>query len=125
MALGPSHRGGTLVTLANRTPERGDVIQLQFDPQADGEAGKSGPALVISPLVYNRISKLLVVCPIASRQQGWPFEVLLPDSMETYGVVLVDQIRTVDCIARQAQFIEPASPELVLEVISRLETLVT
>ena len=125
MALGASHRGGTLVTLANRTPERGDVIQLQFDPQADGETGKWGAALVISPLVYNRISKLLVVCPIASRQQGWPFEVLLPDSMETYGVVLVDQIRTVDCVARQAKFVEPASPELVLEVISRLETLVT
>lgn len=119
-----------MVTIHDRIPERGDIIRLQASPQTASLQTTEAPpklcaAMVISPRVYNRISKLLMVCPIVGDQHGWPFEVPLPDSMETYGVVLVDQLRTIDCTARQAKFIEPASPELVMEVISRLETLVT
>jgi mRNA interferase MazF len=114
-----------LVKIEGRIPERGDIIRLQLDPRTGSEQAGYRPAMVISPLAYNQVSKLILVCPITSRQKGWSFEVELPDLMQTYGVILVDQIRTVDCDARKATFIEKAPLELINEVLGKLGTLVT
>ena len=114
-----------LVRIDGRIPERGDIIQIQLNPRTGSEQSGTRPTIVISPAAYNEISKLLLVCPITSKKKGWPFEVELGEGMQTYGVVLVDQIRTVDCQARNAHFLEKAPPELIDEILARLETLVT
>ncbi len=80
--------------------------------------------LVISPLPYNRISNLILVCPITSKIKGWSFEVELPAQMHTYGVVLADQLRSVDCRVRKAKFVKEAPLELVEQVLGKLNTLV-
>ncbi|MDB9526904.1 type II toxin-antitoxin system PemK/MazF family toxin [Oscillatoria sp. CS-180] len=113
------------MTAEDRTLDRGDIIQIDGSLQIGEGPLDRHFAIVISPLIYNRISKLMLVCPVVSSQKGWPFEVPLPESMETYGVVLVDQLRTVDREARKVAFVESATPELMMEVIGRLETLVT
>ncbi|MGK7880908.1 MAG: type II toxin-antitoxin system PemK/MazF family toxin [Crocosphaera sp.] len=64
-------------------------------------------------------------CQLTSRQKGWPFEVVLSPSMETYGVILVDQIRSIDCQARNAHFVETVPNDLMDEVLGKLETLLT
>jgi mRNA interferase MazF len=112
-----------LVKIDDRVPERGDIIQLELNPRTGSEQAGYRPAIIISPLVYNRISKIVLVCPITSRKKGWSFEVELPAQMQTYGVVLVDQLRAVDCNARKAVFVEKAPPELIDEVLARLDPL--
>lgn len=112
-----------MVKISGRVPERGDIIRLQFNPRAGSEQASYRPAIVISPLAYNHISKLILVCPITSRQKGWPFEVPLTEQLKTLGVVLADQIRIVDCSAREAMFVEKAPLELVNEVLARIAPL--
>lgn len=114
-----------MVKINNRIPNRGDIIRLELNPRTGSEQAGYRPAIIISPTAYNRISKIVLVCPITSRQKGWPFEVELPAQLQTSGVVLVDQLRAVDCSARLAVFVEEAPSEFVNEVLALLETLVT
>lgn len=113
-----------MVNINGVIPERGDIIQLQLNPRTGSEQAGYRPAIVISPLDYNRISKILLLCPITGRKKGWPFEVELPAQMQTHDVVLVDQLRAVDCSARGASFVKKASSELIDEVLARLEPLI-
>ena len=85
-------------------PDRGDIIWTDFDPQAGHEQAGSRPALVLSRHVFNAASGLAICCPITGRQKGYPFEVPLPANLEIYGVVLVDQIRSIDWRAREVEF---------------------
>lgn len=82
-------------------PESGDLVWLQFDPQAGHEQAGHRPALVISPSVYNRSVGLMLCCPLTSRIKGYPFEVEIEGVPRS--VVLSDQIRSVDWVARGAR----------------------
>ncbi len=111
-------------------PERGDLVKMSFSPQAVNEqAGheQAGwrPALVVSPGIYNDASSLALFCPISSRAKGYPFEVPLPVGTAIEGVVLADQIRSLDWRARKATFVCSAPGEVVEDVLARLEPLVT
>jgi mRNA interferase MazF len=112
-----------LVAINGRVPECGDIIKLQFNPQSGREQSGYRPTIVISPADYNHVSSLILVCPITNRQKSWPFEVELPASMNTTGVVLVDQLKSIDIKAREATFVEAAPLPLIDEVLARLETL--
>ncbi|MEO1352843.1 MAG: type II toxin-antitoxin system PemK/MazF family toxin [Cyanobacteria bacterium J06635_15] len=114
-----------MVKINGRVPNRGDIIRLEFNPRTGSEQSGYRSAIVISPEAYNRISKIILVCPITSRQKGWPFEVELPEQLQTHGVVLVDQLRAVDCSARGARFVEQLPANYVDEILGRLATLVT
>lgn len=83
-----------------RPPDRGDIVWLQFSPQAGTEQAGHRPAIVLSPGMYNRNAGLASICPIRSRAKGYPFEVSLPGGMRTRGVVLSDQIRSLDWRSR-------------------------
>ena len=112
-----------MVKIGDRIPERGDIIKLQLNPQVGSEQAGFRPAIVISPLAYNRISNLILICPITSKKKGWGFEVALPNSMQTFGIVLSDQIRIVDCSKREAIFVESSPVQLVDEVLAKIKTL--
>lgn len=114
-----------MVKINGVVPERGDIIKLQFNPQAGSEQAGYRPAMIISTADYNRISKLILVCPITSRQKGWPFEVELAPEMQINGVVLVDQLKSIDCSSRSPVFVEKAPAEVVDEVFARLHPLVS
>ena len=109
----------------NYTPARGDLVKTSFDPQAGHETAGWRPALVISPAAYNRASSLALFCPITSKAKGYPFEVPLPEGAAAHGVVLADQVRSLDWRARQATFVAKAPPAVVEEVLAVLEPLVT
>jgi len=82
------------------------------------------PVLVISPIKYNRMASLVLVCPITSNSKGLNFEVPLVEGMQTKGVVLADQIKTLDWRARKVKFVESIAQDLLEEVQAKLETLV-
>jgi mRNA interferase MazF len=105
-------------------PRRGDLVWIDFDPQAGHEQAGRRPALVISPGSYNARVGLALVCPVTSRVKGYPFEVVLPDGRDISGVVLADQVRSVDWRARKCTFADRAPTELLDEVLARLAPLV-
>ena len=112
-----------MVTIRGRVPERGDIIKLELNPRTGREQSGFRPAIVVSPIAYNRLSSVILICPITSRQKGWPFEVVLSSDMKTSGVVISDQIRTVDCKARKARFVEMSPQHIVDEVLGKIESL--
>ena len=61
-------------------PDRGDIVWLQFNPQAGHEQDGHRPALVLSPANYNRVSGLMLCCPMTSQKKGYPFEVVIVDA---------------------------------------------
>jgi len=104
-------------------PRRGDVIWISLDPQAGHEQRGRRPALVLSPGAYNRRVGLALFCPITSQVKGYPFEVALPDGLAVTGVVLADQVKSLDWRARQCARICAISEQLVVQVLRRLDTL--
>ena len=84
-------------------PRRGEVVWIDMSPQAGREQMGRRPALVLSPAAYNGASGLAVVCPIASRVKGYPFEVRIPDGLPVHGVVLADQIKSLDWRERSTE----------------------
>lgn len=104
-------------------PERGDVVWLTLQPQAGHEQTGRRPALVLSPAAYNGKVSLAVVCPITSRIKGYPFEVKLPDVCDVTGVILADQVKSLDWRARDAALITHLPAETTREVLKKLSLL--
>jgi mRNA interferase MazF len=105
-------------------PQRGDVVWLEFNPQAGTEQAGHRPALVISPQSYNRRVGLALVCPITSRVKGYPFEVELPEGLETRGAILCDQIKSLDWRARHAMRLASVPDSVMQAVTARIVALV-
>jgi mRNA interferase MazF len=105
-------------------PDRGDLVRLEFNPQAGHEQAGHRPALVISPGAYNRRVGLALFCPITTHVKGYPFEVALPAGSPVGGVVLSDQIKSLDWRARKARRIAKAPAVVIDEVLGKLATLV-
>ncbi len=105
-------------------PDRGHAVWLDFQPQAGHEQAGRRPALVVSPATYNRAAGLVLVCPITSKVKGYPYEVELPAHPEVSGVVLSDQVKSLDWRARRATFLCRLPEAVVGEVLAKLETLV-
>ncbi len=101
-------------------PGRGDIVWLDLSPTA-GHEQRGKPALVLSPVEYNRRTGLLIACPITTRAKGYPFEVALRGKVK--GVVLADQVRTVDWIARKARKAGKAPERVVQNVAEKLRLL--
>jgi len=104
-------------------PGRGDIVKLNFSPQEGHEQSGYRPALILSPIKYNRLSSLALMCPITNQSKGFLFEVALIESMKTTGVVLSDQVKSFDWKARQVKFVEKAPVHLVEEVLAKIEAL--
>jgi mRNA interferase MazF len=105
-------------------PERGDVVWLEFNPQAGSEQAGRRPALVISPSSYNRKVGLAIVCPITSRVKGYPFEVALPQGLEATGAILCDQVKSLDWRARRATPVGAVPVDVMEEVTARIVALI-
>lgn len=104
-------------------PAKGDVVWLEFSPQAGHEQSGHRPALCISPREYNEKVGLAIFCPITSQSKGYPFEVELPQSMAITGVILSDYVKSLDWKALRAQYICTLTTKQLSEVIGKLRTL--
>ena len=104
-------------------PDRGELIWLEFSPQAGHEQAGRRPRLVLSPLAYNRKSGLALVCPITTKSKGYPFDVALPAGLPITGVVQSDQLRSLDWRQRKACLIGQAPRPVVADVLARIAPL--
>ncbi|GMV06827.1 MAG: hypothetical protein AMXMBFR53_31020 [Gemmatimonadota bacterium] len=108
---------------AGWVPDRGDAVWLAFDPRAGHEQAGRRPALVLSPALYNERAGLALLCPITSRVKGYPFEVALPPGGELEGVVLADQVKSLDWRARGASLIGRVPDAVTGQVLAKLGAL--
>jgi mRNA interferase MazF len=105
-------------------PDRGDLVWLQFNPQSGHEQAGRRPALTLSPKDYNKKVGLAIFCPITSQEKGYPFEVKIPAG-PIQGVILADQVKSMDWKKREAGFIVKVPSDVVNKVIGLLNTLVS
>jgi mRNA interferase MazF len=108
-----------------RTPDRGDLVWIDFNPQSGREQAGRRPALVLTPSAYNRKVGLTIFCPVTSQAKGYPFETELPPGLRIQGVVLADHARSLDWRARRAKFICAAPTEVVDDVVAKVQALIS
>jgi mRNA interferase MazF len=104
-------------------PDRGDAVWISMDPQAGHEQSGRRPALVLSPALYNGKTGLALFCPITSHVKGYPFEVPAPPGSPIRGVLLADQVKSLDWRARKAARICRIPDDVVLQVVKRVNAL--
>ena len=99
------------------TPDRGDLVYMNFNPQSGHEQAGTRPGIVLSPKNFNTATGFAVVCPITRQQKGYPFEVILPKGLVFEGVILADQVKSFDWKARQLQIKGRVPDELVFQCL--------
>lgn len=104
-------------------PKRGDIVWTDFDPSAGHEQAHKRPAIVLSPEPFNKQIQLALVAPITSTVRGHGFEVSL-DGTKTQGVVLCQQVKTIDYEYRGVKFIEKAPDKITQDVLAKVRVIV-
>ena len=99
-------------------PRQGDIVFLDFDPTLGHEQKGNRPAIVISNNVFNQHTKMAILCPITSNTKEFPTHYKLEDSKKVFGSVLCEHIRSVDYETRNLKFIEKASENDLLSVMT-------
>ncbi len=105
-------------------PERGDLIWIDFNPQKGHEQKGRRPALVISPAKYNCKVGLAVLLPITRTIKNYPFKLALPEGSQVEGVIITDQIKSLDWRSRNAEFIDKLPEPLLRDAINMFSTLI-
>ncbi len=103
-------------------PDAGDIVWLDFDPQAGHEQAGHRPALVVSPASYNGKAGLMVCCPMSTKVKGHPFEVVTEvDGVDS--AVLSDQVKSLDWKIRRARKKGAAPSEVMIHVRAKIKAL--
>ena len=107
--------------MADYVPRKGELITLTFDPQSGHEQRGRRPALVVSNDLFNKHTGLCIACPITNTRRDYPFHVEIPASSGVSGVVMVEQVKSIDYRSRKARRLGKASKEMLDEVLSILD----
>ncbi len=91
---------------------QGDIIEMDFSPQAGHEQKGKRPAIVLSNATLNQHSALVLVCPITNTNKKHPFHIELDERTQTTGVILCDQVKMLDVNARHARFKEKCPEDI-------------
>lgn len=105
-------------------PRKGDLVWLDFSPQSGHEQSGRRPALCLSPQEYNQKVGLAIFCPVTSAVKGYPFEVEIPGGLPVSGVILADQVKSMDWRVRNLEFIASLPEETLQRAIALIHRLV-
>jgi mRNA interferase MazF len=109
--------------MSSYIPQRGDVVWINMYPHAGHEQAGRRPAVVLSPRSYNAKVGLALFCPVTNQVKGYPFEVIIPQGLEVTGVILSDQVKSLDWKIRNAEYYDKVPEIVVLEIFKKLSTL--
>ncbi|NLE74009.1 MAG: mRNA-degrading endonuclease [Actinobacteria bacterium] len=110
--------------MAAYVPRKGDFIAVDFDPQSGHEQKGRRPALVVSNDLFNKATGLCIVCPVTNTRRDYPFHVSVPEGLEVTGVVMVEQVKSLDYRVRGVKRIGPAPEPVLEEVLAILDACV-
>jgi mRNA interferase MazF len=96
---------------------QGDIILLNFDPQTGHEQKGTRPAIVVSNDIFNGFTKMAIVCPITSTDRNNPIQIRLDERTKTQGIIMCDQVKSLDLYRRNAKFLEKAPPDIIFQVV--------
>jgi mRNA interferase MazF len=102
-------------------PRKGDFVALTFDPQSGHEQRGRRPALVVSNDLFNKHTGLCIAFPVTNSRRDHPLHVSIPDDCDVTGVVMVEQVKSIDFRARRVKRIAPAPAAVLEEVLSLLD----
>ncbi|ABD88792.1 type II toxin-antitoxin system PemK/MazF family toxin [Rhodopseudomonas palustris] len=106
-----------------KLPDVGDIAWVDLDDTRGSEQSGRRPALVLTPLSFHQRSRRAVICPITSKVRDWPTNIVLPHGLRTKGMIMVDQVRSIDREERLFETIEKVPPAIVREVRIKLADL--
>lgn len=109
--------------MARHVPDAGDIVWLNFTPQAGHEQAGHRLALVVSPAAYNAKTSLMICCPMTTQIKGYPFEVLITGPPPP-SVVLADQVKSLDWRVRRAKRKGGGSADELAEVRAKIVALI-
>jgi len=101
-------------------PQRGDVVWINLNPQASHEQAGRRPAVVLSPAAYNGKTGLALFCPITNQEKGYPFEVPIPVGLPVSGVILADQVKSLDWKIRDIERLCAIPSRTVAELLQKI-----
>jgi mRNA interferase MazF len=110
---------------AGYVPARGDFVRVVLDPRVGREQSGERPALVISERTFNELTGYVFAAPVTGTRRGWPFEVPIPPGGKVAGVVLADQTKSIDYVARHVRYLAKAPDGLVESVIDLVSTILS
>jgi mRNA interferase MazF len=102
-------------------PKQGDVIFLDFQPQTGHEQAGRRPAVIVSNAAFHKCTNgLAMVCPVTNTTTPFPLHVPLDSRSKTTGVVMCEQVKSLDIAARHAEFRETLPEDLLAAVLERI-----
>ncbi|NOU77551.1 mRNA-degrading endonuclease [Paenibacillus sp. LMG 31459] len=106
-------------------PSRGDLVWLNFTPQAGHEQDGHRPVIVLSEYEFNNLTGFALMCPITNQLKDYPFEVPLPEGIEFTGVVLTDQVKSLDFRKRGIRIVGnvPSDSEFMRNVLLNVRSI--
>lgn len=113
-----------MMTRTDRPSEPGDLVFVNLEPALGTEQPGTRPAIIISTIEINALTRRVVICPITNNTRYWPSKVLLPEGLAARGAILVDQVRSIDRNARILRFIGTVPNAVLAEVRAKLAALV-
>ena len=105
--------------MVNGVPMQGDIIKLNLNPKRGHEQQGYRPYVCLSNKLISDIANIAVFAPISSTARSYPLYIKLKGTA-TIGVVMLDQLVTIDYNARQFQFIESMPGELLSELLQKV-----
>ena len=102
-------------------PDRGDLVYIDFNPQAGHEQAGHRPAIVLSPKAFNQTG-FASLAPITNTVRGWGYEVKLPEGLAFQGVILTHQVKNLDWRARGLSIRGQAPEDIVNDCLAKIHT---
>lgn len=104
-------------------PDRGHLVWIDFSPHAGHEQAGRRPGLIVTKALFNSASRFAIACPVTSQVKGYPYEVAIPAGLPIQGVILCDQLKSLDWSARSAVYNCELPQETMDEVLSLIRPL--
>jgi mRNA interferase MazF len=108
--------------MSTYVPQKGDFVTLTFDPLSGHGQSVRGPALVVSNDLFNKHTGICIACPITNTNRDSPFHVSIPAEENVAGMVMVEQVKSIDFYVRNVRRTGTAPTALLEEVLSILDT---
>ena len=106
--------------MSDYQPKQGDIVVMDFNPQAGHEQSGCRPALVISNASFHHYTRMAIVCPITKKSKAYPMHVVLDERTKTQGEVLCEHVKSLDFQARGAVRVEKLPDDLLRDVLLRV-----
>ena len=105
--------------MVNGIPVQGDIIKISLNPKKGHEQQGYRPYICLSNKLISDIANIAVFAPISGTTRAYPLYIKLKGTVTT-GVVMLDQLVTVDYNARSFQFVESVPEGLISELLQKV-----